>query len=182
MFAFRSSLARVAYARPAASVLAVSPARALSAVAHPLALQGYARGVVASRPRIVSGVRCYSLLTHADAKDYKYEDIKKLVAQPVENTLLVDVREPSEYAEGHIPGAVNVPFKSSPGAFGLTPEEFSESFGFSKPGKDTELIFYCLGGVRSSAAEELANSFGYSKRGNYLGSYEDWISRENSLA
>lgn len=126
--------------------------------------------------------RSYSVLSQCDAKLYNYEDIKKITTHPetFPNTVLVDVREPVEFEEGHIPGALNVPFKSSPGAFDLSGEDFEESFGFEKPGKDKELVFYCLGGVRSTAAEELANSFGYTKRGNYVGSWEDWISHENA--
>lgn len=182
MFAIRSSLARAALVRPVSSLQSAATIRALSSVSRASVLSGIPRIAVATGTKSFSSQRLYSVLTHADAKPYKYEDIKQLVAQPIEKTLLVDVREPAEYAEGHIPGAVNVPFKSSPGAFGLSAEEFHDSFGFSKPEKDTELIFYCLGGVRSCAAEELANSFGYSKRGNYSGSYEDWISHENSQA
>lgn len=123
----------------------------------------------------------YSVLSQCQAKLYKYEEIKDLVAQKSPSAVLIDVREPVEFLEGHIPGALNVPFKSSPGALDLSPEEFEESFGFEKPAKDAEVVFYCLGGVRSTAAEELANAFGYAKRGNYVGSWEDWVARENSL-
>lgn len=77
------------------------------------------------------------------------------------SSILVDVREPAEFAEGHIPGAVNLPFKTAPGALGLEPEEFFETFGFQKPSTETQLVFYCLAGVRSTAAESLAATFGY---------------------
>ncbi|OBA21521.1 Rhodanese-like protein [Metschnikowia bicuspidata var. bicuspidata NRRL YB-4993] len=127
-------------------------------------------------------LRAYSVLTQNAAKEYKYRDVKALTeargGQP--GALLIDVREPSEFQEGHIPGARNVPFKSSPGAFDLSEEEFEESFGFEKPAKDQHLVFYCLGGVRLTAAEELANSFGYTNRGNYVGSWEDWVAHENA--
>lgn len=129
-------------------------------------------------PRLL--FRQYSVLSQCDAKLYKYEDIKNLLDLKSANSVLIDVREPVEFQEGHIPGAFNVPFKSSPGALDLTAEEFEESFGFEKPAKDAELVFYCLGGVRSTAAEELANTFGYTKRGNYVGSWEDWVAQENA--
>lgn len=127
-------------------------------------------------------VRMYSVISEDHkAKVYEYKDVKKVVSEKDKypNTIVVDVREPLEYKEGSIPGAVNVPFKSSPGALGMSPEEFEDNFGFEKPSKDKELIFYCLAGVRSTAAEELANTFGYKHRGNYVGSYEDWVSHEN---
>lgn len=127
-------------------------------------------------------VKSYSVLTTPPAaKNYDYESIKKIASNPkaYPNTLVVDVREPVEYEEGHIPSAVNIPFKSSPGALGLSDDEFEAQFGFKKPDKDKELIFYCLAGVRSSAAEDLANTFGYKNRGNYVGSYEDWLTHQN---
>ncbi|KAI5954444.1 RDL2 [Candida jiufengensis] len=126
--------------------------------------------------------RSYSVLTESpEAKIYKYEDVKKITQNPeaYPDSILIDVREPVEFSDGHIPGAINIPFKSSPGALDLNDDDFQENFGFSKPEEDKELVFYCLGGVRSTAAEELASTFGYKKRGNYLGSYEDWQSHEN---
>ncbi|CAK9437360.1 uncharacterized protein LODBEIA_P17380 [Lodderomyces beijingensis] len=126
--------------------------------------------------------RWYSVLTETPAaKIYDYKGIKEIASHPEKypDAVLVDVREPVEFNDGHIPGAINLPFKSSPGALDLNAEEFQESFGFDKPDAEKELVFYCLGGVRSSAAEELAHTFGYKKRGNYLGSWEDWLSHEN---
>lgn len=126
--------------------------------------------------------RSYSVLTEApQAKIYKYDDVKDLAVHPEKypSSVLVDVREPVEFNDGHIPGAINIPFKSSPGALNLSPDEFQDNFGFEKPSTDKELVFYCLGGVRSTAAEDLASTFGYKKRGNYVGSYEDWVANEN---
>ena len=131
---------------------------------------------------IKTNVRSYSVLTESpEAKLYKYDDVKDIAANPKKHpdSVLVDVREPVEYDDGHIPGAINLPFKSSPGALDLSEDDFLDNFGFDKPDKNKELVFYCLGGVRSTAAEELANTFGYKKRGNYVGSYEDWLAHEN---
>lgn len=129
--------------------------------------------------RPASGIRRYSVISEDHkAKLYDYEAVKKIVLEKDKHPecIIVDVREPVEFKDGSIPGAINVPFKSSPGAFGLSAEEFEDNFGFEKPDKNKELIFYCLAGVRSTAAEELANTFGYKHRGNYVGSYEDWLS------
>ncbi|KAI5958881.1 hypothetical protein KGF57_002315 [Candida theae] len=140
----------------------------------------------ATKPVICNSIktsfRTYSVLTESpEAKVYKYDDVKEIATNPSKHpdSVLVDVREPVEYDDGHIPGAINVPFKSSPGALDLSEDDFLDNFGFEKPEKNKELVFYCLGGVRSTAAEELANTFGYKKRGNYVGSYEDWVAHEN---
>lgn len=130
----------------------------------------------------VSSYRSYSVLSSSpEAKVYKYCDIKKIATSPTEfpETILVDVREPFEFQDGHIPSAINIPFKSSPGALALSAEEFVDNFGFEKPEATKELVFYCLGGVRSTSAEGLADTFGYKKRGNYVGSWEDWVEQEN---
>lgn len=170
----RSGLRHVAATRLVVRAAALVPSRTLVLPARlpfrPIALA----------QRGFNQYRQYSVLSQCDAKLYKYDDVKALVEKSGADALLIDVREPVEYQEGHIPGAYNVPFKSSPGAFDMPAEDFEESFGFEKPTKDKELVFYCLGGVRSTAAEELANTFGYAKRGNYVGSWEDWVAHENA--
>lgn len=121
------------------------------------------------------------ITTSGPAPIVDFEYVKSLATNPVPNTYLIDVREPSEYAQGYIPTALNIPYKSSPGALGLDEEEFSELFGFPKPPTDGTLVFYCLGGVRSTAAEILADTFGYQKRMNYTGSYKDWIEHDGPV-
>lgn len=184
MFANTKSLARSA----AATFFRGSSATFSRSSVAPVSRTFASRNATSVVPKVVCkpsllarglNIRTYSVLSQSAAKPYSYKDIKELVTTPKKDSLLIDVREPAEFQEGHIPGALNVPFKSSPGAFDLSEEEFEDSFGFQKPDKDSELVFYCLGGVRSTAAEELANSFGYTRRGNYQGSYEDWLMHEN---
>lgn len=116
------------------------------------------------------------------AKLYTYPEIKQLTLHPDANKVLVDVREPDELKlYGTIPTAINIPFKSTPGALDLPEEEFQDLFDFEKPSKDKELIFFCQAGLRSTAAEELVGTFGYKHRGNYNGSFNDWYENESKL-
>ncbi|EON96575.1 putative rhodanese domain-containing protein [Phaeoacremonium minimum UCRPA7] len=86
-----------------------------------------------------------------------------------------DSREPGELKKsGHIPGAINIPITSNPDSFHITQEEFEDKFGFPRPGKDQELVFYCKAGVRSRAAAALASDAGYTSVGEYPGSWVDW--------
>jgi len=66
----------------------------------------------------------------------------------MEGALLVDVREPGEYAAGHIPGAVNAPLS--------TLEEADLPM-------DRPLFLYCLRGSRSARAAGLLKRRGYSR-------------------
>lgn len=148
---------------------------------RPIRLNGFIDNTIWNRT--LKNKRFYSVISEeCRAKKYDYENVKSLVSNPSSDVLLVDVREPIEFQLGHIPGAINIPFKSNPGALSLSEEDFEDNFGFEKPPADKELVFYCLGGVRSTAAEDLAKTFGYKNRGNYIGSYEDWLAHENKRA
>ena len=89
-----------------------------------------------------------------------------------------DTREPSELQQtGHIPGAVNIPISSAPDSFHIAEDEFEDRFGYARPDKDAELVFYCKAGVRSRAAAGLAREAGWTKVGEYPGSWLDWAER-----
>ncbi len=66
------------------------------------------------------------------------------------NALLVDVRNPSEYNGGHIPGSVNF-------AMSRILKEGEEEF----PDKSQPLFVYCQSGARSARAGKLLELMGY---------------------
>jgi rhodanese-related sulfurtransferase len=87
-----------------------------------------------------------------------------------------DVREPGELqGTGHIPHAINVPITSYPDSFHISSEEFEDRFGFPRPDKDSEVLFYCKSGVRSRGAAGIAKDAGWKKVGEYPGSWMDWF-------
>ena len=65
--------------------------------------------------------------------------------------LIVDVRRPDEFAEGHIEGAINVP---NEGITDEMPEEL--------PDKDQLLLVYCRTGRRSKEAADKLAKIGYT--------------------
>ncbi|KAG8627135.1 hypothetical protein KVT40_004618 [Elsinoe batatas] len=111
------------------------------------------------------------------SKPFDFDAVQSLASVPPPNTVLIDVREPSEFAEGHIPNAINIPVKSQPDALLLPEDEFEDRFGFTKPPTDADTVFYCRAGVRSKAASELAKRAGYSSVGDYAGSWLDWTAK-----
>ena len=71
--------------------------------------------------------------------------------------VLLDVRSPQEYQEGHIPGSKNVPLQRL--------EDVSESV----PDPDTPLFVYCYSGGRSGQAVSMLGGMGYSNARNIGG-------------
>lgn len=64
--------------------------------------------------------------------------------------LVIDVRSPKEYAQGHVPGAINVPF-----------EGFQKKIEEMKVPKDTTIVTVCDHGGRSSRAAVELQKLGY---------------------
>ena len=66
------------------------------------------------------------------------------------SAVLIDVRTPAEYAEGHIPGSVNMPLTT------LENDVYDAALDY-----DTPLFCYCLTGNRSIQAATALREIGY---------------------
>ncbi|KAA1468600.1 Rhodanese-like protein [Dentipellis sp. KUC8613] len=119
-----------------------------------------------------------ALQTDWDAPELTYEEVKKRSLQPTEDAYLIDVREPDEVIQGSIPSAVNLPLSVLAGSLQLDPAAFQKKFGYEKPGRNQEVVFYCRSGKRSSSASDVAKRNGYTNIYNYKGSWLDWVQRE----
>ena len=65
--------------------------------------------------------------------------------------IILDVRTPEEFADKHIPGAVNIPSET------IAAEEIPEL-----PDKDQLILVYCRSGNRSKQASEKLAALGYT--------------------
>lgn len=70
--------------------------------------------------------------------------------------IIIDVREPSEFASGHVKGAVNIP----------PSELLAGAKLLENTPKDAEIIVYCLSGARSNSAINILKSFGFTNLSN----------------
>ena len=81
-----------------------------------------------------------------------------------EKTILLDVRDPGEYAAGHLPGAVNI----SRGTL-----EFNV---FSKiPDQNAKIYVYCKTAGRSTLATKTLGDLGYKNAVLMDAQFEEWI-------
>jgi rhodanese-related sulfurtransferase len=76
---------------------------------------------------------------------------------------VVDVREESEYAAGHIPGAVHL-------GKGIIERDVEAKY----PDHAAELILYCGGGFRSALAADNLQKMGYTNVISMDGGMRDW--------
>jgi len=97
------------------------------------------------------------------------------------NYVLVDVRELEELKHGMIPTAKNLPMSELLEAFDLPEEGFKAKYGFDKPKKENNIIFYCRTGERSRVATQLAIQKGFKKARNYFGSVYDWSDFDSNV-
>lgn len=77
--------------------------------------------------------------------------------QGIPGAVLLDVRSAGEYANGRIPGSMNIPLNELPKIEGMV------------PGKDVPLFVYCLSGARSGRAVSFLEKLGYSNVRNIGG-------------
>lgn len=85
-----------------------------------------------------------------------------------ETLTIIDVREESEYAAGHIPGAIHL-------SKGIIERDVETKF----PQHDAELILYCGGGFRSVLAADNLQKMGYTNVISMDGGWRGWT--ENQL-
>jgi len=95
-------------------------------------------------------------------------DIRDRIARK-EQFLLFDVREESEFAAGHLPGAKSL-------GKGIIERDIESIV----PDPETEIVLYCGGGFRSALAADNLQKMGYSNVHSMDGGFRGW--KESGLA
>ncbi|CAN1544774.1 PspE Rhodanese-related sulfurtransferase [Rhabdaerophilaceae bacterium] len=99
--------------------------------------------------------------------DLNREAIKSGLARG--DMLIVDVREPNEFAAGHIPGSISMPLST------FDPDELPRSEGL-------EIVLSCAAGVRSRHALMIAQAAGRAISAHYVGGFKDWAIAGEEIA
>jgi len=76
---------------------------------------------------------------------------------------LLDVRTPAEYAEGHIPGAINIPHT-----------ELASRIAELSEARKGDLVVYCRSGNRTEQALGVLREAGFSRLFHLKGDYLGW--------
>ncbi len=87
--------------------------------------------------------------------------------------VLVDVREPGEYAAGHLPGAVNLPRGVLEFQIHAHPAmACTTSDALARPARP--LLLYCLSGGRSALAADSLRQLGFADVRSLAGGLDAW--------
>jgi rhodanese-related sulfurtransferase len=90
-------------------------------------------------------------------------------SQHPERLFLLDVRTPQEFAEGHVPGAVNVPYDQLASRLAEVP-------------KDKEVVLYCKTGRRAGIAADVLVANGYTRLSHLEGDMVGWLAKDRPVA
>ena len=105
--------------------------------------------------KIVDDAKTRVRATHVDEVKSKLDHGEKFV--------LVDVREESEFAKDHLPGAIHL-------GKGVIERDIEARV----PKFDTPLVLYCGGGFRSALAADNLQKMGYTNVISMDGGIRDW--------
>jgi rhodanese-related sulfurtransferase len=106
--------------------------------------------------------------TRKRVREVTIDDVKAKLDRG-EKFLLIDVREESEYAADHLPGAVHL-------GKGIIERDVEARV----PDPETPMVLYCGGGFRSALAADNLQKMGYTRVLSMDGGIRGW--REKSFA
>jgi phage shock protein E len=102
-----------------------------------------------------------------DARNVSQSEVLKRIESEDVAMLIVDVRTPEEYAAGHVPGAVNIPYTHLP----------ARASALAGAG-DKDIVLYCQTGVRAGRAAERLRAHGFTRLLHLDGDMKQWIEKK----
>ncbi|UCF40952.1 MAG: rhodanese-like domain-containing protein [Gemmatimonadota bacterium] len=99
----------------------------------------------------------------ADAKDVISQEALLAQMQNGEDPVILDVRSAREYQQGHVPGAVNLPY-----------QQIGQRLAELEQVKDREVIVYCEVGRRARIARSTLQQAGFTNVRHLAGDMAGW--------
>ncbi len=89
------------------------------------------------------------------------------------DTLLIDVREPDEYRQGHLPGAINIPRGML--EFRISGEPQLQNL--SRP-----IVVYCKTSGRAALSVVAMQTMGFTNVLSLAGGFDAWVAEQRAVA
>lgn len=110
-------------------------------------------------------------------KEIQPWDLQALLASG-RDMILLDVREPGEFATLHIPGSINVPR----GVLEQSCEwDYDETVPMLAAGRESEIVVICRSGKRSALAADVMRQMGFSRVASLKTGVRGWNDFEQPL-
>ncbi len=90
--------------------------------------------------------------------------LEELKLKQNHGAVIVDVRSSQEYSEGHLAGAINMPYY-----------EIKKNIDNIIKDRDKDIVLYCQEGVRSKQAYRILKKLKYERVFNLYGGLDNWI-------
>jgi molybdopterin/thiamine biosynthesis adenylyltransferase/rhodanese-related sulfurtransferase len=101
--------------------------------------------------------------TRGRIREQTVDQLQAQLADGGERPVVVDIREPDEYEQGYIPGALHIPR-------GFLEQRIEEK----APDREAPVVLYCAGGVRSALAADTLQGMGYTNVTSLAGGFGRW--------
>jgi rhodanese-related sulfurtransferase len=103
----------------------------------------------------------------ANAKQHIKEIDTHAAENQLQHKLVLDVREPAEFAAGHLPDAINIPR-------GVLEFQIANHPNFQGQ-QAADILVYCQTGGRSALATHVLNQLGYTQAVSMAGGFKAWV-------
>jgi sulfur-carrier protein adenylyltransferase/sulfurtransferase len=103
------------------------------------------------------------MLAEAKAAVREVEPVEAEEELSRDKAVVLDVREPDEYEQGALPGAVHIPRGT-----------LETSVEGKIPDKSSHVVVYCAGGTRSAFAAKTLQELGYTDVASVIGGFNRW--------
>ncbi len=98
------------------------------------------------------GLLATRLAFAADVVDIKADALLERAKKMDESFVILDVRTPEEFAQGHVPGAINI-----------SHDKLADRIGELVGAKNKDVVLYCRTGRRAGTAAETLKAGGFNK-------------------
>jgi phage shock protein E len=112
---------------------------------------------------IVASLIAIQVAWAADVASIKADALLERSAKKDASMVILDVRTPEEFAQGHVPGAINIPH-----------DKLADRLKELADAKDKDVVLYCRSGKRAGMAADTLKANGFEKLLHLEGDILKW--------
>lgn len=125
---------------------------------------------------LLVAVMTFTTVAHADdatkaTPRIDQASLLKRIEKKDPTMVILDVRTPEEYAAGHVPGAINIPYTHLPARI----SEVADA-------ADKDIVVYCTIGVRAERGAQRLRENGFTRLLHLDGDMKAWEEKKQPLA